>query len=103
MKESLDNKEVKNILWCKGANQLANCMTKQGASGFPLLNPFPNKPWFLRVYSIRLLKTLWKKEKLLVTSNFSFFLSVFCPFEKLYYFFIKFEIVVCKLFQFGKV
>ena len=37
MKETLDNKEVKNILWCKGANQLANCMTKQGASGFPLL------------------------------------------------------------------
>ena len=36
------------------------------------LNPFPNKPWFLRVCSISLLKTLWEKEKLLVTSNFSF-------------------------------
>ena len=33
-------------------------------------NPFPNKPWFLRVYSKRLLKTLWEKEKLLVTENF---------------------------------
>ena len=27
-------------------------------------NPFPNKPWFLRVCSMRLLKTLWEKEKL---------------------------------------
>ena len=30
-------------------------------------------PWFLRVCSTSLLKTLWEKEKLLVTSNFSFF------------------------------
>ena len=37
-----------------------------------LLNPFPNKPWFLCVCSTSLLKTLWEKEKLLVTSNFSF-------------------------------
>ena len=37
-----------------------------------VINPFPNKPWFLRVCSTCLLKTLWEKEKLLVTSNFSF-------------------------------
>ena len=43
------------------------------------LNPFPNKPWFLRVCSTSLLRTLWKKEKLLVTSNFSFSHSVFYP------------------------
>ena len=30
-------------------------------------NPFPNKPWFLRVCGTRLLKTLWEKEKLLKT------------------------------------
>ena len=42
-----------------------------------VLNLFPNKPWFLRVYSKSLLKTLWEKEKLLVTSNFSFSHSVF--------------------------
>ena len=35
-------------------------------------NPFPKKPWFSSVCSTRLLKTLWEKEKLLVTSNFSF-------------------------------
>ena len=44
------------------------------------LNPFPNKPWFLRVCCTSLLKTLWEKEKLLVTSNFSFSHSVFYPF-----------------------
>ena len=43
------------------------------------LNPFPNKPWFLRVCSTNLLKTLREKEKPLVTSNFSFFLNVFLP------------------------
>ena len=41
------------------------------------VNPFPNKPWFLRVCSTSLLKTQWEKEKLLATSNFSFSRSVF--------------------------
>ena len=66
------------------------------------LNPFPNNPWSLRVCSRGLLKTLWEKEKLLVTSNFSFSHSVFYPFGKLLATFINFEIVVCKLFQFGR-
>ena len=68
-----------------------------------MFNPFPNKPWFLRVCSSSLLKTLWEKEKLLVTSNFSFSNSVFDLFEDFSAIFIKFEIVVCKLFQFGRV
>ena len=67
------------------------------------LNPFPNKPLFLRVGSTNLLKTLWEKEKLLVTSNFSFFHSVFYPFQELSTIFIKFEILVCKLFKIGRV
>ena len=50
--------------------------------GSPRSNPFPNKPWSLRVYSLSLLKTLGKKEKLLVTSNFSFSLVVFYPFRE---------------------
>ena len=66
-------------------------------------NPFPNKPWFLRVCSTSLLKTLREKEKLLVTSNFSFSHSVFYPFRELSAIFIKIKIVVCKLFQFGRV
>ena len=67
------------------------------------LSPPPKKNWFLRVWWTRLLKTLWEKEKLLVTSNFSFSHSVFYPFGELSAIFIKFEIVVCKLFQFGRV
>ena len=62
----------------------------------------PNKPCFLRVCSRSLLKTLWKKEKLLVTSYFFFSHSVFYLFRELSAIFIKFEIVVCKVFQFGR-
>ena len=48
------------------------------------------------VRSTSLLKTMWENEKFLVT-------SVFYPFEEFSATFVKFEIVVCKLFQFGKV
>ena len=68
-----------------------------------MFNPFPNKPWFLRVCRTSLLKTLWEKEKLLVRSNFSFSHSVFYLFWGLSAIFIKFKIVVCQLFQFGRV
>ena len=44
------------------------------------VNPFPNKPWFLCVGSTSLLKTLWKKEKLLVTV-FSICSESFPPFS----------------------
>ena len=67
------------------------------------LNPFPNKPCFLRVCSSSLLKTLWEKKKLLVASNFSFSHIVFYSFGELSAIFIKFEIVIRKLFQFGRV
>ena len=40
---------------------------------------------------------------MLVTSNFSLSHSVFYPFEEISAIFINFEIVVCKLFQFGRV
>ena len=56
-----------------------------------------NKPWFLRVCSTSLLKTLWEEENLLVTSNFSFSRSVFHLFEEPSAIFNKNEIVVCKL------
>ena len=46
------------------------------------LNPFPNKPWFSRVCSTSLLKTLWEKEKLLITRNFSFSCRCFLPFRR---------------------
>ena len=49
------------------------------------------------------LKALREKEKLLLQSNFSFSLSIYYPFEELSAIFIKFEIDVHKLFQFGRV
>ena len=67
------------------------------------INPFPNKPWFLPVCCMCFLKTLWEKEKLLITSNFSFSHSVFYLFGEHSAIFVKFEIVVCKLFQFRRV
>ena len=69
----------------------------------PLINPFPNKAWFLCVHNRSLLKTQWDKEKLLVMSNFSFSGCVFYPFGELSAISIKFKIVVCQLFQFGRV
>ena len=66
------------------------------------INSTPNKPWFLHVCSRSLLKTQWKKKTLLMMSNFFFSLSVFYPFRELSAIFIKFRIVVFKLFQFRK-
>ena len=52
------------------------------------------------------IQVFWKKrgekEKLLVTSNFSFSHSVFYPFGELSAIFIQFEIVVCKHFEFER-
>ena len=74
-------------------------------NGWPFqnFNPFPNKPWFLRVYRTTFLKTRREKEKLLVMSNFSFSHSVFYPFVERFAISTKFKIVVCKLFQIGRV
>ena len=58
-------------------------------------------------FNVSAVQVFWKhggkKEKLLVTSNFSFSHSVFYQFWELFAIFIKFEIAVCKLFQFGRV
>ena len=66
-------------------------------------NPFLNKPCFLRVYSTSLLKTVWENETLLVSSNFCFSHSVFYLFGELSAIYIHIEIVVCKLFHFGRI
>ena len=54
-----------------------------------VLNPVPNKPWLLRVCGTSLLKTLRRKEKLLIISNFSFSHSVYYPLGELSAIFIK--------------
>ena len=61
------------------------------------MTPF-DAPW-----ETNLLKTLWEKGEIARKNNFSFSNSVFYPFGKLSAIFFKFEIVVCKLFQFGRV
>ena len=66
-------------------------------------NSFPNKPWFLCVCNTSLLKTLWEKKKLLVTSNFPISHSVFYSFGELYIIFLKLKIVVCNFIQLGRV
>ena len=73
-------RHIKNQgLFGKGLNGLLNVLSVLRRYVYYHLNPFPNKPWFLRVCSTSLLKTVGEKEKLLVTSNFSFFHSVFYP------------------------
>ena len=47
---------------------------------FLIFNPFPHNDTFWCPWETRLLKTLWEKEKLFVTSNFSFSHSVFYRF-----------------------
>ena len=69
--------------------------TKELCKLLHAINPFPNKPPFLCVSSTSLLKTLGEKEKLLITSNFSFSPSVFYPFGELSATFVKLTIVVC--------
>ena len=44
---------------------------------------------------------MWEKEKLLVSSNFSFFHSDFFLLKELSSISIKYEIVDCNFFQFG--
>ena len=65
-------------------------------------SPFPDKPWYLLVGCTSLSKKLGEKEKLLIMSNFSFSHCAFYPFEEISSIFIKFEIVISKLFQFGR-
>ena len=44
-----------------------------------LFNPLTPNTWFWRTKNIQQWKTLWEKDKLLVTSNFSFSHNVFYP------------------------
>ena len=67
--------------------------------GFSLfdIDPFQNKPWFLRVCSISQMRNCS------LQANSPFCQRVFSSFGELSYIFIKFEIVVCQLFQIGRV
>ena len=43
------------------------------------VNPFLNKPWFLRVRSTHLLKTLWEKGEIACHKQFLLFPHCFLP------------------------
>ena len=66
------------------------------------LNPFQTSPAFYVSQYKSVSKALWEKEKLLVTSNFSFSYSVFNPFGELSGNYMKFTIAVCKFLSFRK-
>ena len=63
----------------------------------------PQNPDFERPWQWNLLKILWEKEKMLVTSIFSFSHNIFYHLETNLIFFSHFYIVVCICFQFGPV
>ena len=71
-------KEKQNLFVKKEKNTpvIYNFRTHKEILSFQF-NLFPNKLRILCVCSTSLLKTLWKKEKLLIMSNFSFSHSVF--------------------------
>ena len=66
---------------------------------YHLVNSFPNKPWFLHVYSASLLKTLLEKEKLLVSSNISFANIVFYPLKTLCHFHLNLKLLSTNSFS----
>ena len=67
------------------------------------INPFQNKPWFLKVCSTSLLKKIWEKEKLRVMSNFSFSHSFSTCFENFWPFSSNLKLSTANSFQFGRV
>ena len=66
----------RKYLYSRGSNQQPPVL-KSCTQYYGLVNPFPHNDTFWRRWETSLLKTLWEKEKLLVTSNFSFSHSVF--------------------------
>ena len=67
------------------------------------ISSLPYNPDFQRPWESSLLKTLWEKEKMLVTSIFSFSHIVFYPSQIKFPFFGHIYFVVCKCFEFGLV
>ena len=67
------------------------------------LNLSLSKSWFFMYLQKNSFENTAGKGKLLVTSNFSFSLSVFYPFGELSAIYVKFRIIVCKLFEFRRV
>ena len=76
-KGNVDNQDFLLFFFRKNSSVLSSLSKTQhiilDCPSTKTFNPFPNKPWFLRVCSTSLLKTLLAKEKWLVTSIFFLF------------------------------
>ena len=64
------------------------------------INPLLHNHYFLHLQKRELLKTLWKKEKMLVSSIFSFLHNVFYSSQHKLQFLSQNYFVVCKCFEF---
>ena len=71
--------------------------------GDSTLNPFPHNEEFWRTLRYIAMQNIVTKEKLLVTSKFSFSQNVFYPIWYLFFILNALWNVVCNLFQFGPV
>ena len=79
-------------------NQLAQeRMPLTGQKAEMMLNPFPNKPWFLPGLVLSLLKTLCGKGEIARNEQFLLFPQCLLTVRELSAIFIKCDIVVCKL------
>ena len=72
------------------------CIRIRKSAHYSLFYPFPNKPLIIRVYGTSHLKTVRKGE---IARNE----SVFYLFREVSSMFLKFEIVFCNFFKFGRV
>ena len=63
------------LKFCRLVKSKSMCWIQSVQEGMDLnqscFKPLPNEPWFLRICSTNLLKTLWEMEKLVVTSDCS--------------------------------
>ena len=71
--------------------------------GLQLFNPFRNKSSFFTCLQCKSFKNTVGKGDIALDKQFLLFPQCFLPFWRTFSIFIKFGIVVCKLFQFGRV
>ena len=103
--------EKVDICFGKGRKQcvkMSNCWL-QAFSPFPTMLSYLSMTEVIILVRLNLplndprkniLKTMWEKEKMLVTSIFSFFLNAFLPINERNYHFSKIEFAVGKCFKF---
>ena len=89
----------KELTFLNGPLHMGQRNTRMLCRGF---NSLPHNPDFKQPWVKRPLKTLWRKEKMLVTSIFSFSHNVFNPIKVQNHHFKHLNFVVCKCFQFGQ-